>query len=113
MTLAEAAKKGITRLAYVRNGKPVWNEYSFGDIAVFDDGSIGPWMHVYDPCGMLASGRPAWTSIPVMTIPVVTQLSVGHDAEFEPFEAPDDMDRFPGCPPVPKIIQRVPNETPR
>ena len=108
MKLSEAAKKGITRLAYVQDGKPVWNKYSFGDIHVYSDGTMGPWMNVYDPCGSLACGNPAWTAIPIITIPITTQPSVGKDDEFEVFIPPDDMDRFPGCPPIPSVVQVPP-----
>lgn len=90
-------------MAYVEDGKRVWNPYSFGDLCVFDDGSMGPWMNVYDPCGSLACGNPAWTKLPVLTIPMKTQESVQPEDEFEAYVPPADMDRFPGCPPVPPV----------
>ncbi len=106
MKLAEAAKKGITRLAYVQNGRSVWNEYSFADIDVFEDGTYGPWMHVYDPCGQLACGNEAWKPIELLTITVKSQPSVDtENDEFEPYAPPPDMNRFPGCPPVKSIIK--------
>lgn len=108
MTLKEAAAKGITRLIYVRDGKPVWNKYSFGDIAVFDDGTYGPWMKIYDPCGSLACDKAAWTPITVITFPVPGYRSIGPTDQFEAFVPPDDIDRFPGCPPVPNIIIKAP-----
>jgi hypothetical protein len=108
MKLKEAAEKGITRLYYVRDGKPVWNKYSFADIDVFEDGSYGMWMHIYDPCGKLACQRPAWEPIDFLTLPVVTQPSVDPEVdEFEPYTPPADVDRFPGYPPARGLIKRV------
>jgi hypothetical protein len=104
MKLHEAAARRITRLVLLEDGKRAWNPYSFGDITVFNDGSYGLWMNVYDPCGSLVCGNPAWTKIPFLTMPVKTQPSVGPDDEFEEFVAPADMDRFPGCPPVPGVV---------
>ncbi len=105
MKLKECAEKGISRVAYVRDGKSIWNPYSFGDIAIFEDGSYGPWMKVYDPCGQLACGNPAWKPIDVLTIPSPSQVSVEPSDEFEAYVPPSDMDRFPDCPPLPTIIR--------
>ena len=110
MKLREAAQRGITRLALFRDGKPVWNPYSFGDINVCDDGTMGPWMWVYDPCGQLACGNPMWKSIPVLTFPNKSQISVGPDDEFEPYVPPLDMHRFPGYPPM-LIVRPAPGKS--
>ena len=105
MTLRECAEKGITRVRLIKDGKPVWNPYSFGDIHVFDDGTMSPWMKVYDPCGQLACGDDAWRPIHVLTVPV-GRGSVGLDDQFEAYMPPADMDRFPGCPSVPSVVGR-------
>jgi hypothetical protein len=103
MKLEEAAKRGITRLMLMKNGKPVWNPYSFGDITVFSDGTIGPWMKVYDPCGRLACREPAWDPINVLTLAVPSMASVEPSDEFEVYIPPLDIARFGTPPPIPMV----------
>ena len=90
-------------MAYFRDGKAAWNPYSFGDIAVFEDGTLGPWMKVYDPAGQMACGNPPWKPIDVLTIPLESQISIEPEDEFEPYIPPAYLNRFPGCPQIPAI----------
>ncbi len=103
MTLRECAEKGITRVALVKDGVPVWNPYSFGDIHLYGDGTIGPWMKIYDPCGSMACGNPPWGPITVLTIEITGQPCVQATDQFEEYREPADMDRFPGCPSKPAV----------
>lgn len=106
MKIHEAAKAGITRLSYVKDGKPVWNPYGFIDIHV-KDGCYGPWAKVYGPCSMLALEKQTWTPIVVATLAGIGSLHFDTDVdEFEVYRPPADMDqKFPGCPPVPPVYE--------
>lgn len=101
MKIPELAKQGITRVRLVKDGKSVWNEYSFADLHVFEDGTTGPWIKVYDPCGQLACENPAWKPMSIL-------IFEAKEDEFEPYSPPADMGRFPGCPPVPDVISLKP-----
>jgi hypothetical protein len=103
MTLQQIAKAGITRVRLMKDDKPVWNPYSFGDLTVFSDGTMGPWLRVYDPCGQLACGKPAWESIPVLTITVRGQMCVEPSDDFEAYTPPNDIARFGELPPTPTV----------
>jgi hypothetical protein len=112
MTIQEATKRGITRLCLVKNGQPVWSRYSFCDLYLTSDekGNIyhGPWLKVYDPIGQLVVGNSMWEPINALAIPMPASydgMSAGKDDDFAEWVAPADIDRFPGMPPMPQVVE--------
>ncbi len=106
MTLKECAERGITRVTLIKDGLPIWNKYSFGDLHVYDDGTFGPWMKIYDPCGQGTLGNHIWKPITVLTVEVPGHMCVSKSDRFVEYTEPADMSRFPDCPVKPVIQPR-------
>lgn len=78
MTLAEAAKAGISRVR-----RPVWAiDTCYAKIDIFDGGTMGPWLHLYDRGMQNALGLP--TPQDVLCVGDSTDDYVEYTNEIDP-----------------------------
>ena len=77
MTLAEAAKAGISRIR-----RPMWaDEKAYARIDLVGDGMMGPWLHLYDRGAQSAIGEP--TPQDVIAIGDTTEDYVEYKGEID------------------------------
>lgn len=89
MTLREAIKQGIVAVR-----QDPWNPYCRMALDKIDEeGSLGPWGHIIDPCGNSALGNDPEKPIDILLLNVKFQISADPDAdEWESWVRPPDYD---------------------